>query len=619
MMATAEEFRQSLQGKKDVEIIDAAVLLFYEKESLQAQLNEYRNASSEMATQYQQMKAELESMRRENKLLREQNQHLTGVQTLQTNELFGRSTEKAEDVLGQVLNEELPTGNPLNEDEPGTTEGGKGTKRESRERIKGLIQLFDNLDSDPPKPPRKRMDLSRLPVQTIFEYDIDELNRKYGEGNWRFAFWTEERTVEVVRQTTYVKSVFKPIVSVGLDHQLVRTAFKETLIPKSVASPSLLAQLMLDWCRMYLPLYRQEFDSDRFGFPLSRQVMSGWIRYAAETYLYSVYEYLCQELKEYRYQHCDETYYTVVLDDRRAGAKSFIWVHRSGALCSEPAIVVYCYEKTRAADHLRDFYDDLMEEIFLTCDAYGAYPAFAGETNGLIKLTGCMMHCRRRFVEALLTLKLTGFTDDQIRTLPEVQAILLIREIYIAENALKGLSADERYEGRQQHVLPKVDAFFAFIRNMDLSDPMMSEKLRDAIQYALNHESCLRCFLDDGCIPIDNGACERSVRPIAQYRRNSLFSFTTRGAQVMVTLFSLIETAKGNHADPYYYLKYLLEQMPSHIYDNNRGYLPKLMPWSQEYLKYEANEKLNLVKTQAPPGNAKPKTPTKGKRVPGSA
>lgn len=33
------------------------------------------------------------------------------------------------------------------------------------------------------------MDLSRLDVQTYFAYDIDELNKKYGEGNWRFVYW----------------------------------------------------------------------------------------------------------------------------------------------------------------------------------------------------------------------------------------------------------------------------------------------------------------------------------------------------------------------------------------------------------------------------------------------
>ena len=164
---------------------------------------------------------------------------------------------------------------------------------------------------------------------------------------------------------------------------------------------------------------------------------------------------------------------------------------------------------------------------------------------------------------------------------------------------------------RKKEVLPKVNAFFAFIRTIYMGNPLVSDKLRDAVQYALNQEENLRKFLDDGNIPLDNGACERSVRPVAQFRRNSLFSFTASGAEVMVVIFTLIETAKANLADPYYYLKYLLEQMPQHLYDQGTEYMPDLMPWSQRYRCYEVEEKENLVKTQAPPGNEKPRTPRK--------
>ena len=59
-----------------------------------------------------------------------------------------------------------------------------------------------------------------------------------------------------------------------------------------------------------------------------------------------------------------------------------------------------------------------------------------------------------------------------------------------------------------------------------------------------------------------------------------------------------------------------MEQMPAHIYDKGNGFMPDLMPWSQKYLQYEADEKANLVMAAAPPGNTKPRTPSKGKRAP---
>ena len=44
--------------------------------------------------------------------------------------------------------------------------------------------------------------------------------------------------------------------------------------PGSLVSSSLLALILEDLYGMHLPMYRQEHDPDRFGFPLSRQTMS---------------------------------------------------------------------------------------------------------------------------------------------------------------------------------------------------------------------------------------------------------------------------------------------------------------------------------------------------------
>ena len=615
MTATMEAFRRSLEGKDGAEITEIAVSLFGAKKELEIRLKEFQNASSAMALEYQQMKDELNGARREIDALRKQNQHLTGIRTLQTNELFGRSTEKTEDILTQVLHGDLPSKDPLSEDAAEQDE----KKRVNRRRIGEIIPLFDDLNARKSEKKKQRMDLSGLAVQHYFDYDIDELNRQYGEGNWRFAYWKEDRKVELIRRSTYLKVTYTPIISVGLDHRLIRIPTENALIPKSIASASLVSQLMLDWSRMHLPLYRQESDPDRFGFTLSRQTMSKWILYVAQTHLRPVYEYLCTLLRDCQYQNCDETYFSVVLDERGPGAKSFIWVHRSGELADVPQIVAYCYEKTRGADHLRNFYAGLLKMIYLTCDAYSAYPCFADESSGRILLTGCFMHCRRRFVEALLVLNLKDLKDDQVIALPEAKAILLIREIYLAEEKLKELTPEERLERRKAEVLPKVNAFFEFVSSIDLNNPLASEKLKDAVRYTLNQETYLRRFLTDGSIPIDNGIAERSVKPVALYRRNSLFSFSTKGAEAMVTIFSLIETARANAADPFFYLKYLMEQMPKHLYAKGCEHMPDMMPWSDVYRRYESTERLNQVKAQAPPGNEKPRTPKKRKTISQSA
>ena len=200
MAATMEAFRQSLQGKDGAEITEIAVGLFRAKKELEIQLQEFRNASSAMALEYQQMKDEVKGLRKENENLRKQNIHLTGVQTIQKNDLFGRSTEKTEDLLNHVASEE-PLQDPLAED--AREQDTKGIQWENRKRLKGIIPLFGDLDSRF-KEKKKRMDLSALPVQNFFDYDIDDLNRRFGEGNWRFAYWKEDRKVELIRRSTYL-------------------------------------------------------------------------------------------------------------------------------------------------------------------------------------------------------------------------------------------------------------------------------------------------------------------------------------------------------------------------------------------------------------------------------
>ena len=74
---------------------------------------------------------------------------------------------------------------------------------------------------------------------------------------------------------------------------------------------------------------------------------------------------------------------------------------------------------------------------------------------------------------------------------------------------------------------------------------------------------------------------------MALSRRNSLFSLTVSGAESSVMIQTLIETARANGADPYYYLKYLMEQMPKHLYEKGREYMPEMTPWSEKYRQYE--------------------------------
>ncbi len=84
-------------------------------------------------------------------------------------------------------------------------------------------------------------------------------------------------------------------------------------------------------------------------------------------------------------------------------------------------------------------------------------------------------------------------------------------------------------------------------------------------------------YVEQGCLPIDNNAAERAIRPFVIGRKNWLFSDTPRGATASAQLYSLVETAKANGQEPYAWLRHPLERLPqaSSVEDYEA-----LLPWN---------------------------------------
>lgn len=61
----------------------------------------------------------------------------------------------------------------------------------------------------------------------------------------------------------------------------------------------------------------------------------------------------------------------------------------------------------------------------------------------------------------------------------------------------------------------------------------------------------------------DNNAVENAIRPFVVGRKNWLFSNTPSGAHTSAGLYSLIETAKANGHEPYKYLCFLFDRLPT--------------------------------------------------------
>ena len=434
----------------------------------------------------------------------------------------------------------------------------------------------EDLELKSPKQPKrkgkKEADLSGLPVRRIDHYlSAEELEAEFGVRGWKQLPDAISRKYHFVPAKVEVEEHHIGVYASKTDEHMVKADHPKTLLHGSLVSPSLGAAIINGKYVNAVPLYRLEQEFQRYGLQITRQNMANWCIRLAEEYLSILYGYLHKELYFYHVIQADETPVLVNHDGRKAGSKSWMWVYRSGHLYQKRQIVLYEYQQTRNASHPREFlkgYDGIC-----VTDGYQVYHTLEKELEELT-IAGCWVHCRRRFDEAL---KLISKSYQK-----ESNAFLLMKQIqaiYREEGKLKDLSSDERLKQRQAVIKPLVDAFFAYLKTINVSK---KDKFGDAVGYALNQEKYLRVFLTDGDVPIDNNASERAIRGFCIGKKNWQMIDTIHGAKSSAIIYSIVETAKANNLKPFDYVQHLLEEMPKHMDDRDCSFLENLLPWSEK-------------------------------------
>ncbi len=161
-------------------------------------------------------------------------------------------------------------------------------------------------------------------------------------------------------------------------------------IPKSLASPGLLAHVVVCKYVDALPLYRQENILQRIGVDIPRATLANWMIQAG-TLIQPLINLLRDRLLAYDILQMDETTVQVLNEPgKTAQSKSYLWLQRGGP--PHQPIVLYDYDPGRGqAVPLR-----LLEGFTgtLQTDGYDGYNA-AVAVGGLTHL-GCFAHARRK-------------------------------------------------------------------------------------------------------------------------------------------------------------------------------------------------------------------------------
>lgn len=346
-------------------------------------------------------------------------------------------------------------------------------------------------------------------------------------------------------------------------------------IPKSNASPALLAFIVIGKFLDALPLYRQSRQFARMGIHLPRATLAHWM-IRCGLLIQPLINLLQDAIHRYPIQQMDETSVQVLKEPgKQAATKSYLWVQKGGP--PEQPVILFTYLPSRSqavAEQLIQGY-----EGFLQTDGYNAYAKLCAKYG--LRHLGCWAHARRKFDEAL---KAQGKNPAKQDTIAH-QAMTTIQKLYRIEADSKHLPPKQKLKYRQKQSMPILKAMKAWL-DQALCQVTPTSLTGEALTYLSKQWPTLTVYCEDGRLDIDNNAVERAIRPFVIGRRNWLFADTVKGVKASANLYSLIETAKLNGLEPYHYLCRVFEELPKaqSLHD-----IEQLLPWQVDQEAINAN------------------------------
>ena len=119
-------------------------------------------------------------------------------------------------------------------------------------------------------------------------------------------------------------------------------------IPKSWASPSLLAFVAVSKYADALPLYRQEGILARIGVDLSRATLAFWMVRCGEL-VQPLINLMRERLLDHDFLQCDETPFQVLKEPgKSAESDAYLWVQRGTP--EDHPIILYEYDSSRSGE-----------------------------------------------------------------------------------------------------------------------------------------------------------------------------------------------------------------------------------------------------------------------------
>jgi transposase len=373
------------------------------------------------------------------------------------------------------------------------------------------------------------------------------------------------------------------------------------ILPKSMASASLLAHVIKSKFDLGLPLYRVSQDLTRYRMDVGPGTLGTWVNTIGGEKVVPLINLMGEALLAESFIHIDETPLQVLRSDKAVGSDHYIVARAAGP--PGRRIILYDYIASRTTAALKQLLvgPDGPYQGKLISDGLERYDEIAAQLNLLH--FGCLTHCRTMFFKARKVSQLPSG-----RTLANAAMQDYIRPVYQVEGQIKALREQYQQRGetlpletvralRQEKSKPILEKFKAWVDELLPGTPPNSA-LGKALGYTSRQWPKLVRHLEHPEIPIDNNYIERQIKHYATGRKAWLFSYDAAGAQASANLFSLVMTCRANEVEPYAYLNYLFEHLPA---ATTVEQFEVLLPWN---VKAVLDEQKKTSQTRSQPSAA---------------
>jgi len=278
-----------------------------------------------------------------------------------------------------------------------------------------------------------------------------------------------------------------------------------TLLPKTMASPSLLAHLVTAKFGDGIPLYRVSRQLERSGMDLSPGTAGTWVNRIGGDKIIPLIELLREGIFIPDLMHMDESYLQVLNSEKAPRSTHYMVVRAAGP--PGKRIILYDYIPSRTREALKqllirpegpyrgklltdglDHYDEICEELQLLH-------------------FGCWQHLRAYFFKARKVSQLPG-----VRTLANTAIVDYIRPIFAVETEIETLRAQYEQRGetlplsaahalRNNRSAPVVKKFKDWVDTLLPGTPPNSA-LGKALAYCVRQWPKLVLFLEHADVPI---------------------------------------------------------------------------------------------------------------------